>query len=91
MKDKMKADITTMTLTSKRQAVFPLLWCRMVGLEHGGPVNAFNLGKDGLLIRPIKPPGKEVIARLLQQTPVGRQSPKQAEAMVNEALRQVRK
>jgi hypothetical protein len=53
-------------------------------------VNVFDLGNDGLLIRPVKPPGKEVIARLLQQTPVGRQSPKQAEAIVNEAVRQVR-
>jgi len=86
----MKAEVTTMTLTSKRQAVFPLLWCRMVGLENGGPVNAFNLGKDGLLIRPIRPPGKEVIARLLQQTPVGKQSSRQAEGIVNDAVRQVR-
>jgi bifunctional DNA-binding transcriptional regulator/antitoxin component of YhaV-PrlF toxin-antitoxin module len=87
----MKALILTMTLTSKRQAVFPLHWCRQVGLEHGGPVNVFDLGKDGLLIRPVRPPGKEVVARLLQQTPVGRQSPKQAEAIVNEALSQARK
>jgi bifunctional DNA-binding transcriptional regulator/antitoxin component of YhaV-PrlF toxin-antitoxin module len=86
----MKAMITTMTLTSKRQAVFPLHWCRQHGLENGGAVNVFDLGKDGLLIRPIKPPGKEVIARLLQQTPAGRQSSKQAETIVNEALRQVR-
>jgi bifunctional DNA-binding transcriptional regulator/antitoxin component of YhaV-PrlF toxin-antitoxin module len=86
----MKISATTMTLTSKRQAVFPLEWCIREGLEHGGPVNVFDLGNDGLLIRPVKPPGKAVIARLLQQTPVGRQSPKQAETIVNEALRQVR-
>jgi bifunctional DNA-binding transcriptional regulator/antitoxin component of YhaV-PrlF toxin-antitoxin module len=86
----MKISATTMTLTSKRQAVFPLEWCIREGLEHGGPVNVFDLGNDGLLIRPVKPPGKAVIARLLQQTPAGRQSPTQAETIVNEALRQVR-
>jgi bifunctional DNA-binding transcriptional regulator/antitoxin component of YhaV-PrlF toxin-antitoxin module len=86
----MKIMIMTMTLTSKRQAVFPLHWCRQHGLENGGPVNVFDLGKDGLLIRPIKPPGKEVIARLLQQTPVGGQSSKQAESLLNKALHQAR-
>jgi bifunctional DNA-binding transcriptional regulator/antitoxin component of YhaV-PrlF toxin-antitoxin module len=29
---------TTMTLTAKRQTVFPLAWCRRVGLEGGGPL-----------------------------------------------------
>lgn len=86
----MKITTTTMTLTTKRQAVFPLEWCLREGLEHGGPVNVFDLGNDGLLIRPIKPPGKAVIARLLQQTPVGKQSSKQATAIVSETLRQVR-
>ena len=76
-----------MTLTSKRQAVFPQEWCRRHGLEHGGPVNVFDLGNDGLLIRPVKPPGKAVIARLLQQTPGGKQSSEQAAAIVNQALR----
>ena len=76
-----------MTLTSKRQAVFPMEWCRREGLQHGGPVNVFDLGNDGLLIRPVKPPGKAVIARLLQQTPVGKQSPEQAAAIVSQALR----
>ena len=86
----MKIKMTAMTLTSKRQAVFPLEWCLREGLKHGGPVNAFDLGNDGLLIRPVKPPGKAVIARLLQQTPVGRHSPKRAAAIVNETLLQVR-
>jgi bifunctional DNA-binding transcriptional regulator/antitoxin component of YhaV-PrlF toxin-antitoxin module len=76
-----------MTLTSKRQAVFPMEWCRREGLQHGGPVNVFDLGNDGLLIRPVKPPGKAVIARLLQQPPVGKQSPEQAAAIVSQALR----
>jgi bifunctional DNA-binding transcriptional regulator/antitoxin component of YhaV-PrlF toxin-antitoxin module len=86
----MKITSTTMTLTSKRQAVFPMEWCRREGLENGGPVNVFDLGNDGLLIRAVKPPGKAVIARLLQQAPVGKQSSEQAAAIANAALRQVR-
>jgi hypothetical protein len=39
------------------------------------------------LIRAVKPPGKAVIARLLQQTPVGKQSAEQSAAIVNQALR----
>jgi bifunctional DNA-binding transcriptional regulator/antitoxin component of YhaV-PrlF toxin-antitoxin module len=80
----------TMTLTSKRQTVFPLDWCRREGLERGGPLNVFDLGKDGLLIRPIKAPEQQAVAKLLKQTPVGRHSPRQAAAIVNQALRQVR-
>ena len=79
-----------MTLTTKRQTVFPLEWCEREGLEHGGPLNVFDLGKDGLLIRPIKTPGQEAIRKLLKQTPVGKHSPHQAAAIVNQALRQVR-
>ena len=80
----------TMTLTSKRQTVFPLEWCEREGLARGGPLNVFDLGKDGLLIRPIKSPGHEAIRKLLKQTPVGKHSPRQEAAMVNQALRQVR-
>ena len=80
----------TMTLTSKRQTVFPLDWCRREGLERGGPLNVFDLGKDGLLIRPIKAPEQQAVAKLLKQTPVGRHSPRQAAAIVNQALRQAR-
>jgi bifunctional DNA-binding transcriptional regulator/antitoxin component of YhaV-PrlF toxin-antitoxin module len=80
----------TMTLTSKRQTVFPLEWCRREGLESGGPLNVFDLGKDGLLIRPIKAPEPKAVAKLLKQTPVGRHTPRQAAAIVNKALRQVR-
>ena len=81
---------TTMTLTEKRQTIFPLDWCRREGLERGGPLNVFDLGKDGLLIRPIKAPEQQAVAKLLKQTPVGRHSPRQAAAIVNQALRQVR-
>jgi bifunctional DNA-binding transcriptional regulator/antitoxin component of YhaV-PrlF toxin-antitoxin module len=79
-----------MTLTSKRQTVFPLEWCKREGLAHGGPLNVFDLGKDGLLIRPIKAPGQQAVAKLLKQTPAGWHSPHQAAAIVNQALRQVR-
>jgi bifunctional DNA-binding transcriptional regulator/antitoxin component of YhaV-PrlF toxin-antitoxin module len=81
---------TTMTLTRKRQTVFPLEWCRRVGLEHGGPLNVFDLGEDGLLIRPVKPPPPEEVAALLAQTPVGNQSPREIRAIVEKALREVR-
>jgi bifunctional DNA-binding transcriptional regulator/antitoxin component of YhaV-PrlF toxin-antitoxin module len=79
-----------MTLTSKRQTVFPLEWCRRQGLEHGGPLNVFDLGENGLLIRAVKPPGKLQIEKLLAQTPLGKHSPGQAAAIVNRAVRRVR-
>lgn len=81
---------TTMTLTEKRQTVFPLEWCRREGLEHGGPLNVFDLGKDGLLIRPVKAPGRQVIAKLLRNAPATRHTAEQAETIVKRALRQAR-
>ena len=53
---------TTMTLTEKRQTIFPLDWCRREGLERDDPLNVFRPGKDGLLIRPVKAPGKRAMA-----------------------------
>lgn len=82
---------TTMTLTRRRQTVFPLEWCRRVGLEHGGPLNVFDLGDKGLLIRPVKPPTKAEVARLLAQPPAGPQSAAEAAAIVRRALRRVRR
>ncbi len=82
---------TTMTLTRKRQTVFPLEWCRRVGLEHGGPLNVFDLGEDGLLIRPVKPLTAAEVASLLRQPPAGPQSAKEAAAIVDRALRKVRR
>ena len=79
-----------MTLTEKRQTIFPLDWCRRAGLERGGPLNVFDLGKDGLLICPVKAPGKRAIAKLLKQTPAGRHSATQAATIVSQALRRVR-
>ncbi len=82
---------TTMTLSERRQSVFPQDWCERVGLARGGPVNVFDLGEDGLLIRPVKPPTVKELDRLLSQTPAGKHSPKQATAIVNRALRKVRR
>jgi hypothetical protein len=82
---------TTMTLTARRQTVFPLDWCRREGLEHGGPLNVFDLGEAGLLVRPVKPPPRALIKKLLAQAPAGRQPPRQAAAIVARALRKVRR
>jgi len=81
---------TTMTLTEKRQTVFPLDWCRREGLERGGPLNVFDLGEGGLLIRPVKSPGKREVDRLLRQAPAGKQPARQAAAIVRSALRRAR-
>jgi bifunctional DNA-binding transcriptional regulator/antitoxin component of YhaV-PrlF toxin-antitoxin module len=82
---------TTMTLTRKRQTVFPMEWCRRVGLEHGGPLNVFDLGEGGLLIRPVKPPSAKEVAKLLSQPAAGRQSTREAAAIVERALRKTRR
>jgi bifunctional DNA-binding transcriptional regulator/antitoxin component of YhaV-PrlF toxin-antitoxin module len=83
--------ITTMTLTSKRQTVFPYEWCKREGLENGGPLNVFDLGEAGLLVRPVKPPTKAEIKRLLSQPPASSHSAKEASEIVNRAIRAVRK
>lgn len=80
-----------MTLTRKRQTVFPLEWCKRQGLEEGGPLNAFDLGEAGLLVRPVRPPTVGEIQRLLAQTPAGRHSAKAAAGIVQRALRKVRR
>jgi bifunctional DNA-binding transcriptional regulator/antitoxin component of YhaV-PrlF toxin-antitoxin module len=83
--------MTTMTLSAKRQSVFPQDWCERVGLLRGGPVNVFDLGEEGLLIRPVKPPTPAEVKRLLSQTPAGRHTPEQAAVIVNRALRKARR
>jgi bifunctional DNA-binding transcriptional regulator/antitoxin component of YhaV-PrlF toxin-antitoxin module len=80
-----------MTLTRKRQTVLPLEWCKRQGLEKGGPLNVFDLGEAGLLVRPVRPPTAAEIRRLLAQTPAGRHSAKVAAEIVNKALRKVRR
>lgn len=82
--------VTTMTLTRKRQTVFPLDWCRRVGLEKGGPLNVFELEGGALLIRPVKPPTDAEVARLLAQPPAGNHSAKAIRRIVDRALREVR-
>jgi bifunctional DNA-binding transcriptional regulator/antitoxin component of YhaV-PrlF toxin-antitoxin module len=82
---------TTMTLTKKRQTVFPLEWCRREGLSEGGALNVFDLGDSGLLIRPVHPPAAREIERLLAQAPAGKHSPKEAAAIVERAMKKVRK
>jgi bifunctional DNA-binding transcriptional regulator/antitoxin component of YhaV-PrlF toxin-antitoxin module len=82
---------TTMTLTSKRQTVFPLEWCRRAGLENGGPLNVFDLGEAGLLVRPLKAPSRTEVKKLLSQTPAGQHSAKQAAAIVEGVLRKARR
>lgn len=80
-----------MTLTAKRQTVFPLEWCQREGLERGGPLNVFDLGEAGLLVRPVKAPSRAEVKKLLSRTPAGRHSAKQAAAIVDRALRKVRR
>ncbi len=82
---------TTITLTARRQTVFPLDWCRREGLERGGPLNVFDLGEAGLLVRPVKAPSRAEVKKLLSQTPAGRHTVKQAAAIVKQALRKVRR
>ena len=82
---------TTMTLTAKRQTVFPLEWCQREGLERGGPLNVFDLGEAGLLVRPVKAPSRAEVKKLLSRTPAGRHSAKQAAVIVERALRKVRR
>ena len=43
---------TTMTLTEKRQTIFPLDWCRREGLERGDPLNVFRPGQGWLVDPP---------------------------------------
>ena len=82
---------TTMTLTARRQTVFPLEWCQREGLAEGGPLSVFDLGEAGLLVRPVRPPSPAEVKRLLSRTPAGRHAAKQAAAIVERALRKVRR
>lgn len=81
---------TTMTLSSKRQSVFPQDWCERVGLGKGGPVNAFDLGEAGLLIRPLKPPSRKELQAALAAARPRRAKPGHGEQIVAGVLRKVR-
>jgi len=82
--------VTTLTLSRKSRAILPEDWCLREGLSQGGLVNAFDLGETGLLLRPLRPPSARTVARLLRQPPAGPQSPAEAAAIVERALRKVR-
>ena len=81
---------TTMTLSEKRQSVFPRDWCERVGLARGGQVNVFDLGEHGLLIRPVKPPTRRELAAALAAARPSRNKPGEAERIVAKAPRKVR-
>ena len=81
---------TTMTLSEKRQSVFPQDWCERVGLARGGQVNVFDLGEHGLLISPVKPPTHRELALALAAALPRRSKPGEAERIVGRALRKVR-
>jgi hypothetical protein len=85
---RMKA--TTMTLSVRRQSVFPQDWCERVGLARGGPVNVFDLGEAGLLIRPVRPPTPKELESALAAARPRRSKPGEAERIVAEALKKVR-
>ena len=74
---------TTMTLSEKRQSVFPQDWCERVGLSRGGPVNVFDLGEAGLLIRPVKPPTRRELQAALAAARPRRTKPREAERIEN--------
>jgi bifunctional DNA-binding transcriptional regulator/antitoxin component of YhaV-PrlF toxin-antitoxin module len=81
---------TTMTLSEKRQSVFPQDWCERVGLARGGQVNVIDLGEHGLLILPVKPPPRRELAAALAAARPRRSKPGEAERIVARALRKVR-
>jgi bifunctional DNA-binding transcriptional regulator/antitoxin component of YhaV-PrlF toxin-antitoxin module len=80
---------TTMTLTRKRQSVFPLDWCKRQGLEKGGALNVFEVG-DALLIEPVKPPPQELVEAMFSEPPASLHSRKEADAIVERSIKKVR-
>jgi hypothetical protein len=80
-----------MTLSQRRQSVFPQGRCERVGLARIGPVNVFDLGEAGLLIRPVRPPTRQELQAALAAARPRRGKPGQAERIVAEALRKVRR
>lgn len=59
----------TMTLTAKRQTVFPLEWCKRAGLEKGGALNVFELDDHTLVITVPRPPSREALEKMLDEVP----------------------
>lgn len=81
---------TTMRLSKKSLSILPQDWCKREGLAEGELLNVFDSGETGLLLRPLKAPSAAEVARLLRQPPAGPQSPEEAAAIVDRALRKVR-
>ncbi len=81
---------TTMTLSERRQSVFPQDWCERVGLARGGPVNVFDLGEAGLLIRPVRPLTRQELEAAVAAARPQRGKSTEVERIVAEALSKVR-
>ena len=77
----------TMTLTRKRQTVFPHEWCKRAGLENGGVLNVFELDDHTLVITVPRPPNREELEKLLDAVP-----PRKGDGLkiVSRILREVR-
>ena len=56
---------TTLTVRSKGQTLMPLDWRKRDALTKGGSCNAFYLDDGGLLIVPVRSPGKDQLKKLL--------------------------
>jgi len=80
---------TTMTLSGKRQSVFPLDWCKRQGLENGGALNVFEVG-DALVIAPVKLPPRELVEAMFSQPPAGQHSRKAAATIVQRSIKKAR-
>lgn len=79
-----------MTLTVKRQTVFPLDWCKRHGLEKGGPVNVFEAPDGSLLIRPVRPPTADEYKRVIERAGPPVRPPKNYRRIVAAAIQEVR-
>jgi len=80
---------TTMTLTRNRRSVFPRDWCKRQGLENGGALNVFEVG-DALVIEPVKPPPRKLAEAMFNQPSASQHSRKEADAIVERAIKKVR-
>ncbi len=81
---------TTLTISRKGQTLMPLDWRKQNALAEGGSCNVFYLEDGGLLIVPVRPPGKEELKRLLTRIkPV--KPPADWKKRVQQALEDVRR
>ena len=81
---------TTLTISRKGQTLMPLDWRKRNALAQGGSCNAFDLGDGGLLIVPVRPPGKEELDRLLARIKPAK-PPADWKRRVQQALEDVRR